>query len=96
MSTEVQYNGYVQWENEVGQPHRDEADGPAIEWASGTQEWYLNGKRHREGGPAVTHHPNGAVEYWVDGKRHREDGPACIWADGTEEYWVNNEKVETP
>lgn len=27
--------------------------GPAIEWESGAQGWYLNGERHREDGPAV-------------------------------------------
>ena len=31
------------------------ADGPAVEWANGTKEWWLNGKRHRADGPAVEH-----------------------------------------
>ena len=94
MSTHVQYNGYVQWENEVGQPNRDENDGPAFIHENGLTCYYKNGAFHRTNGPAVTH-PNGALEYWVDGKRHRADGPACIWADGTEEFWIDNEKVES-
>jgi hypothetical protein len=28
-----------------GQRHR--TDGPAVIWASGTQEWWLDGQRHR-------------------------------------------------
>jgi hypothetical protein len=26
---------------------------PAIEWADGTKEWYINGQLHREDGPAI-------------------------------------------
>lgn len=42
-----------------GRLHRE--DGPAIEWADGSNEWWLNGKRHREDGPAV--------EFWC-GEKH--------------------------
>jgi len=31
--------------------HRE--DGPAIEYASGNKQWYINNLRHREDGPAV-------------------------------------------
>ena len=24
-------------------------------------------------------------------KLHREDGPACEWADGTKEWWLNDQ-----
>jgi hypothetical protein len=27
--------------------------GPAVEWYTGSKEWYFNGKRHRLDGPAV-------------------------------------------
>ena len=43
---------------------------------SGSKEWWLNGKRHREDGPAVEYCINGSKEWWLNGKRHREDGPA--------------------
>jgi hypothetical protein len=37
--------------------------------------WRLNGKYHREDGPAVTH-PDGYKAWYQYGKYHREDGPA--------------------
>ncbi len=43
---------------------------PALEWASGSREWYCNGLRHRENGPA-TEWREGGGEYWKNGKRIR-------------------------
>ena len=44
------------------------------------EEYYLNGKWHREDGPAIqSWWENGQKEsefYYLNGKRHREDGPA--------------------
>jgi hypothetical protein len=42
---------------------------------SGSKRWYLNGKLHREDGPAVEY-PNGTKEWWLNGFRHRGSGPA--------------------
>jgi len=42
-------------------------DGPAIEWADGSQYWYLNGQVHRLDGPALVF-PSGKVSYYIDGK----------------------------
>ncbi len=56
-----------------------------------TQEWWVNGERHRVDGPAVIH-PDGSEEWFVDGKRHRVGGPATIHPDGTEDWWVNGER----
>jgi len=50
--------------------------------------WYLNGKRHREDGPA-REWADGGKEWYLNGKRHREDGPAREWADGSKEWWLN-------
>lgn len=58
---------------------------------SGTKHWYLDGKRHREDGPAVES-ISGAKFWYLDGKLHREDGPAIEHGDGTTSYWYNNEK----
>ncbi len=49
----------------------------------------MNGKRHREDGPAEEY-TNGDRWWWVDGKRHREDGPAVEKADGTKEFYLNS------
>ena len=56
-------------------------------YPDGTQAWYLNGKRHREDGPAIIY-PNGYKEWWLNDNLHREDGPAVIDSDGTQEWWL--------
>jgi len=65
------------------------------------ESWYsLNGKKHREDGPAVqTWYENGQkwFERWyLNDKRHREDGPASqSWYKNGQkryEYWVLNNK----
>ena len=63
------------------------------EHSDGTKEWFLNGKRHREDGPAYEH-PNGAKQWWLNGKLHREDGPAIEHSDGTKQWFLNG-KITT-
>ena len=63
-------------------------DGPAVERANGSKEWYKDGKRHRLDGPAVEY-VNGDKAWWVDGKRHRLDGPAIERADGSKDWCVD-------
>ena len=55
---------------------------------SGTVEWYLNGERHREDGPAVEY-SNGNKYWYLNGKRHREDGPAIERGDGSKDWCLN-------
>ena len=57
--------------------------------SNGTKRWYLNGKRHREDGPAVIY-ANGDKFWYLNGKCHREDGPAVIASDA--KYWYLNGK----
>lgn len=33
----------------------------------------------------------GTIDYKVEGVFHRLDGPARTWADGSEEWWVNDQ-----
>ena len=63
-------------------------------------EWYLNGVRHREDGPA--YEDAGGNKYWYkNNKLHREDGPAVInaeetvkWSNnGAEEWYLNGVKL---
>jgi hypothetical protein len=56
--------------------------------ADGYKSWLLNGKRHREDGPA-REWADGSKEWWLNGKRHREDGPATEWADGSKGWSLN-------
>ena len=63
-------------------------------WADGRKWWYLNGKRHREGGPAYEG-ANGTKWWYLNGERHREDGPAIEWADGSKFWYLNGRKLTT-
>ena len=58
--------------------------------SNGNKCWWLNGKRHREDGPAVEW-ANGDTSWWLNGKLHRENGPAVEWADGYKSWWLNGE-----
>ena len=51
-------------------------------------EWFLNGKFHREDGPAVEC-PDGFKSWWLNDKRHREYGPAIEWPNGDKEWYLN-------
>ena len=59
---------------------------------NGDREWYLNGKRHREDGPAIEY-ANGDREWYLNGKHHREDGPAVEWGDGYRLWFLNGEEL---
>jgi len=39
---------------------------------NGTKEWYINGKRHREDGPAIEY-GNGNKSWYLNGKKLTED-----------------------
>jgi hypothetical protein len=57
-------------------------------YEDGDKHWYLNGKLHREDGPAVER-SNGFKYWYLNGKPHREDGPAREWADGSKAWYLN-------
>jgi hypothetical protein len=61
-----------------------------VVYSSGEIRWYLNGKLHREDGPAVEGF-DGTKEWWLNGRRHREGGPAVEYSDGTKEWWINSQ-----
>ena len=54
--------------------------------------WFMDGKLHREDGPAIEW-AGGDREWYLNGKRHREDGPAVERADGYKEWYLNNKRV---
>ena len=60
--------------------------------ANGTKEWYLNGKRHREDGPAIEY-ASGDKYWFLNGKRHREDGPAIELANGNKRWFLNGKEI---
>ena len=55
----------------------------------GDKAWYLNGKKHREDGPAIER-ANGSKAWYLKGRLHREDGPAIECADGDKEWCLND------
>ena len=59
------------------------------EWFDGTKGWFVDGKYHREDGPAWEG-ADGSKEWHLNGKLHREDGPAWEDANGTKEWWLND------
>jgi hypothetical protein len=61
------------------------------EYANGNREWYLDGKLHREDGPAVEY-ASGSRYWYLNGKLHREDGPAVEGIDGSRRWWINDVK----
>lgn len=54
----------------------------------GYKEWWLNGERHREDGPAFED-SNGSKQWYINGERHREDGPAVEHSSGRKEWYLN-------
>jgi len=57
----------------------------------GTKEWFLNGKRHREDGPACEY-ASGNKHWYLNGERHREDGPAIEYASGNKFWYLNGKE----
>ena len=55
-------------------------------------EYRLNGKLHREDGPAIEW-TNGRKEWWINGERHREDGPAIVRTNGPNRWYMNGIQV---
>jgi|TARA_R110000851_G_scaffold324557_1_gene491931 hypothetical protein len=60
---------------------------PSIDY-SGNKRWFMNGKLHREDGPAIEW-ANGNKSWWVNGILHRTDGPAIEWASCSIEWYLD-------
>ena len=65
----VDQNGTRRYYNSAGRLHR--TDGPAVEHANGTKEWWINGQLHRIDGPAVEY-ADGGKEWWINGTEYTE------------------------
>ncbi len=55
--------------------------------------WCLNGRPHREDGPAYIG-ATGTRQWWINNQPHRTDGPA-IEGDSGSEWWVNGKRHRT-
>ena len=85
-SNQINYDWGTEWFDESGQPHR--LDGPAVEWADGTREWWVEGRRHRLDGPAVEW-ADGTTEFW------RDDVKVTIWDVGKWRFLDTEEEMTT-
>ena len=71
---------------------------PKEEWQTGTyisltgtQRWYKDGKRHRDGDEPAVIYPVGTREWYKNGELHRDgDEPAVIYPGGGTRYWYKN------
>jgi hypothetical protein len=61
-------------------------------YADGDKFWFLNGKYHREDGPAVED-SDGSKAWYLNGKLHREDGPAFEYSGGRKSWWLNGKHL---
>ena len=57
-------------------------------YANGTKFWFLNGKSHREDGPAIEW-ASGDKYWYLNDKLHREDGPAIEYANGGKVWYLD-------
>ena len=63
-----EYYDRIEYTNEKGQLHR--LDGPTHSWKSGSSDsWWINGKPHRETGPAIISNYERS-EYYLEGIRY--------------------------
>jgi hypothetical protein len=81
------YGDKTVWFNQEGLTHR--LDGPAVEYASGTKDWWQKGQRHRLDGPAVIL-ADGTKEWWQNNRLHRLDGPAIEYPNGDKRWCINH------
>ena len=58
-----------------------------IELNNGSKRWVLDGKPHREDGPAYTK-IDGSYSWFLNGNLHREDGPAYNMY-GSKKWYIN-------
>ncbi len=78
--------------NSAGQRHRD-GGLPAIEYADGTKEYWVNNQRHRDGGLPAYEEADGYKAYLVHDQLHNINGPATVTARGYCEYWLRGHRV---
>jgi hypothetical protein len=59
---------------------------------NGGKGWFVDGKHHREDGPAYIH-PDGSKRWYIHGKKHRIDGPAVELIDGERSWFLNDKHI---
>lgn len=67
-------------------------NGPAITWINGSQEWYVNGARHRNNAPAVVF-AFGGEKWYRNNQLHNPNGPAIVDALGNKLYYLYDVQI---
>jgi hypothetical protein len=75
----------TEYHNFNGKLHRE--DGPAVEYADGTKENWINGKRIYPDGLHVDKY--GDKVWYLHSRPHRTDGPAVELANGDKRWYLN-------
>ena len=86
----IDKHGIKRWRLPSGYLHREY--GPAVEYKNGNKCWYINGKRHRVGGPAIEWNYDGYKAWYINGKLHREYGPAVEYKNGDKCWYINGKE----
>ncbi len=55
-------------------------------------EYTVEGKLHREEGPAIDWLNVGTKSWWLNGDRHRSDGPSIECTNGYKAWWVHGSR----
>ena len=60
----------------------------------GDKYWVLDGKYHREDGPAIIA-MDGMLQWRINGLLHREDGPAIVYTKHKhQEYFLKDKEID--
>jgi hypothetical protein len=83
------HSSYEEYLDQTGSSHR--SGGWAVKYFKGPyaqdEKWYIHGKLHRVGGPAI-HISERTMSYWYrNGFLHRLNAPAVVYKDGTKRYY---------
>ena len=66
---------------------------PAVVRTDGGQEWWRNGRVHRDGGPAIIL-ANGYQAWYRDDRCRRNDGWVVVWANDWKEWWRDVQRYD--
>jgi hypothetical protein len=90
LTVETDEDGTIRYRNAEGWLHNPA--GPAIIWADGDKDYYLNDQLHNPAGPAIIR-GDGYTGYYINGKRHNPHGPAVVGANGRKLYYINGKEL---
>ena len=61
-------------------------------YISGSKHWFVDGKKHRVGGPA-SEYADGSKDWYNHGNLHRLDGPAVEYTDDSKCWFIDGKEI---